>query len=113
MTMKLIDHADLIDKMNAKYGQLYAASTIKAGIYPGQTQDNHNTVVWNILIASDKMPDDMAYMIVKTIFDRKADLVAVHKEAQNFDLKYQVAGNSPVPWHPGAIKYFAEHGINM
>ena len=36
--LKLIDHADLADKMNAKYGNLYAASTIKAGTYPGRQQ---------------------------------------------------------------------------
>jgi uncharacterized protein len=111
--MKLVDHADLVDKMNAKYGQLYAASTIASGTYPGQDKDNKNTVVWNILVTSDKMSDDLAYDIVKTIFDKKADLVAVHKEAENFDLKYQLTGNSPVPWHPGALKYFAEHGAKM
>ena len=111
--IKLIDHADTAAKMNEKHGQLYAASTIKAGVYPGQDKDNRNTVVWNILVTSDKMADDMAYDIVKTIFDKKADLVAVHREAENFDLKFQVKGNSSVPWHPGALKYFAEKGVNM
>jgi uncharacterized protein len=111
--IKLIDHADVVEKMNTKYGALYAASVIRAHTYPGQDSDNHNTVVWNILVTSDKLADEMAYNIVKTIFDRKADLVAVHKEAENFDLKYQIKGNSSVPWHPGALKYFAEKGINM
>ena len=27
--------------------------------------------------------------------------------------KYQLKGNSPVPWHPGALKYFAEKGVSM
>src|SRR5262249_1953299 len=44
--IKLIDHADLVGKMNQKYGQLYAADTIKAGTYPGQDKDNHMTSVW-------------------------------------------------------------------
>src|SRR6478609_6830111 len=35
--IKMIDHADLVGKMSAKYGALYAGSTIKAGTYPGQT----------------------------------------------------------------------------
>src|SRR5437868_5803100 len=34
MKMKLIDHADTVEKMNARYGKLYTASTIKAGSYP-------------------------------------------------------------------------------
>ena len=33
--MKLVDHADLADKMNAKYGKLYSAGVIAAGAYPG------------------------------------------------------------------------------
>lgn len=111
--LKLIDHADLAPKMNAKYGNLYAGSTIKAGTYPGQTTDNKNTVVWNILVANANMSDQMAYDIVKTIIDKKADLVAVHGEAKNFNLENQVKDYSPIPWHPGAVKYFKEKGVKM
>ena len=111
--IKLLDHADVVGKMNAKYGALYAASVIPAKTYPGQDQDNAITVVWNILATNDKMPDDLAYTIVKTIFDKKADLVAVHREADAIDYKSQVKENSPVPWHPGALKYFSEHGVKM
>src|SRR5215472_2630676 len=100
-------------KMNAKYGNLYAGSSIKAGTYPGQTTDNKNTVVWNILVSNAKMSDQDAYNIVKTIFDKKADLVAVHSEAKNFSLENQVKDYSPIPWHPGAIKYMTEHGVKM
>ena len=37
--MKLLDNAELVDKMNAKYGKLYSASRIKAGTYPGTRTD--------------------------------------------------------------------------
>ncbi len=112
--IKLIDHADLVDKMNAKYGNLYAASTIKAGVYPNQDKDNKVTAVWNILVTGDKqMSDKEAYDLVKLIVDKKADLVAVHKEANSFTVDNQVKSNSPVPWHPGAVKYFTEKGAKM
>jgi TRAP transporter TAXI family solute receptor len=111
--IKLIDHADLAAKMNAKYGNLYAGSIIKAGVYPGQDEDNKNTVVWNILVANAKLSDQDAYNIVKTIFDKQADLIAVHSEAKNFTLQNQVKDYSPIPWHPGAIKYMTEHGVKM
>jgi TRAP transporter TAXI family solute receptor len=111
--IKLIDHADTVAKMNAKYGNLYAASVIKAGTYPGQDHDNKNTVVWNILVANASMPDDMAYAVVKTIIEKKQDLVAVHQEAKSFSLENQIKSNSPVPWHPGAVKYFTEQGVKM
>ncbi len=109
----MIDHSEVVDKMNAKYGKLYVTDVIPAKTYPGQDTDNKISTVQNILIANDKMSDDTAYAIVKLIFDKKADLVAVHKEAQNIDQKYQRTDNSPVPWHPGALKYFADNGIKM
>ena len=111
--IKLIDHSEVVDKMNAKYGNLYITDVIPAKTYPGQDTDNKISTVQNILITNDKMSDDTAYAIVKLIFDKKADLVAVHKEAENFDYKYQRTNNSPVPWHPGAVKYFADKGIKM
>jgi TRAP-type uncharacterized transport system substrate-binding protein len=37
----------------------------------------------------------------------------VHKEAQNIKLENQKVEASSIPWHPGAIKYFAEKGIKL
>ncbi|UGV25114.1 TAXI family TRAP transporter solute-binding subunit [Rhodopseudomonas boonkerdii] len=111
MKIKMIDHADLAEKMNAKYGKLYSASTISKSIYPGMDKDNANTEVWNIIVTNDKMSDDDAYNIVKTLVEKKADIVAVHKEAESFSLDNQVQDRSPVPFHPGALKYFKEKGI--
>ncbi|MES1155120.1 MAG: TAXI family TRAP transporter solute-binding subunit, partial [Pseudorhodoplanes sp.] len=111
--IKLIDHADVVDAMNKKYGNLYAGDVIKAGMYPGQDKDNKIAVVWNILVAPENMTDKDAYDIVRTIIDKKADLVAVHKEAESFTVENQKKDNSPIPWHPGAVKYFAEKGAKM
>jgi uncharacterized protein len=111
--IKLIDHSNVVDKMNAKYGKLYVTDVIPAKTYPGQDAENKISTVWNIMVTNDKITDDLAYAIVKIMFDKKADLVAVHKEADNIDYKYQLTGNSPIPWHPGALKYFADSGVKM
>ena len=111
MKIKLIDHSDLVEKMNAKYGKLYSPSSIAKSIYPGMDKDNANTEVWNIIVTGDKMSNDDAYNIVKTLVEKKADLVAVHKEAESFSLSNQIQERSPVPFHPGALKYFKEKGI--
>ena len=110
--MKLIDHDEFVDAMNKQYGPLYVKAVIPAGSYPGQDKPNAEIDVWNILIASDKMSDQMAYNIVKTLFEKKPELVAVHAEAKNIDLKSQASG-SPIPFHPGAKKYLAEQGIKV
>ena len=106
--MKLIDHADLVDKMNAKYGNLYSKGLIKAGAYPGYDKDNQVADVWNILVTGDRMTDEVAYAIVKTMVEKKPDLVAVHKEAESFVVENQLQEKTPIPFHPGALKYFNE-----
>jgi TRAP transporter solute receptor, TAXI family len=111
--LKLIDHSDSTDAMVKKYGPLYVKDVIPAKSYPGQDTPNQIATVWNVLIADPKMSDQLAYDIVKTIFEHKEDLIRVHAEARNFDYKYQTNGAAVIPFHPGAKKYFAEHGVKL
>jgi TRAP transporter TAXI family solute receptor len=112
--IKMIDHADAVGKMNAKYGGIYTAGVIPARTYPGQEQDNPIAVVQNILVANAKMADSVAYDIVKTFIERRDELIAVHGEAKSITLEGQAsAASSPIPWHPGAVKYFTEKGVRM
>jgi len=111
--IKMVDHADVVDKMNAKYGGIYTSGVIPAKTYPGQDKDNAITIVQNILVSNASLPDKVAYDIVKTFIERKDDLVAVHGEAKAIELANQAPKNSPIPWHPGATKYFTEKGVKM
>jgi TRAP transporter TAXI family solute receptor len=86
---------------------------IPKSTYKGMDADNHQATVMNILVAHESMDDKTAYNIVKAIFDHKDDIVAVHKEAANFKLESQKQAASPIPFHPGAIKYFAEKGVKV
>ena len=113
LKIKMIDHADLVGKMNQKYGNLYVEDTIPKSVYRGMEADNHQATVMNILVANENMDEKTAYEIVKTIFEKRDDLIAVHKEAANFKLENQKASASPLPFHPGAAKYFAEKGIKV
>ncbi len=109
--MKLIDHADIVDKMNEKYGKLYSKSRIKAGTYPGYKTDSDVAEVWNLIVTGKRMSDEDAYTIAKTLIEKKDEIVKVHKEAESFSLDNQVQDRSPIPFHPGALKYFKEKGV--
>ena len=111
--IKMVDHSETVAAMNKKYGNLYVEDSIPKAMYRGMDTDNKQATVMNILVAPDSMDEKTAYNIVKTIFDKKADLVAAHKEAENFKLETQTNAASPIPFHPGAIKYFAEKGIKL
>lgn len=111
--LKLVDHEDGVAGMNKIYGPLYVRDTIPAKTYPGQDQASRIATVWNVLLARADVTDQVAYDIVKILFERKADMERVHPESRNFDMKYQTNAASVVPFHPGAIKYFAEKGVKV
>jgi TRAP transporter TAXI family solute receptor len=109
--VRLLDHADAIPNLVKKYGPLYAKGTIPARSYPGQQKDVQVADVWNLLVVHEKMDEKLVHDIVKSLFENKPDLVAVHSEAANLDLSKQYEVGSPVPFHPGAVRYFAEKGL--
>ena len=113
LKLKLIDHSDATEAMVKKYGPLYVKDVIPAKSYPGQDTTNQIATVWNVLVADAKLSDQLAYDIVKTVFEHKEDLIRVHAEAKSFEYKYQTNGAAVIPYHPGAKKYFAEKGVKL
>lgn len=113
MKMRLVDHSELAGAMAKKYGPLYTKDVIPAGSYAGQAAPNNMTSSWNILVAHSRMPEQQAYDIVKQLWEGKPELVAVHKEALNIEMANQSNAVSPIPFHPGAIRYFKEHGLAL
>ena len=113
LKLKLIDHSDATEAMVKKYGPLYVKDVIPAKSYPGQDTPNQIATVWNVLVADAKLSDQLAYDIVKTVFDHKEDLMRVHAEAKSFEYKYQTNGAAVIPFHVGAKKYFAEKGVKL
>jgi len=112
--IKMIDHADLAAKMNQKYGQLYVEDRIPKETYKGMDADNRQTTVMNLLVAHQNMDEKTAYNIVKTVFEKREELIRVHKEAENFKLESQkTAAAGGIPWHPGAVRYFKEKGVKL
>jgi len=64
------------------------------------------------LVCNEKMKDDEVYDVLKTLFEHQKELIAVHGEAKNLALESQADG-SPIPFHPGAVRYFKEKGIKV
>lgn len=113
MKMLLIDHSHVVDKVVAKYGPVYATAVIPKGTYPNQETDNKVAAVWNIMAVRDDFPEDLAYKLTKTMLEKVDDLSKVHKEALNIKVENQKSKNAGIPWHPAALKYFADKGIKV
>jgi len=55
------------------------------------------------------MSDDLVYAITSAMFENIADLRAVHPAALQTTVELALS-SSPIPLHPGAIRYFEETG---
>ncbi len=110
--INIIPHADAVPKMVAKYGPLYFVSNIPKGVYKGIDEDIPVAAATNLLIVNEKMDENLAYQITKLLLEHTAELVAVHKAATEISLKNAVLG-SPIPFHPGALRYYKEKGVKL
>jgi len=111
--IKLIEHGDGAENMRKKYGPIYVKNQILANAYPGETRDTTNVDVWNLIVVPEKADENLVYQITKTMFEKKEELVKVHKDAAFLELTNQATGASPIPFHPGAARYLKERGITV
>ena len=101
----------MLKPLQDQYGEtLYRPLSIPAATYASIETEVHTFGVANVLVVPASFDTERAYLIVKLMFEKKAALAAAHAEARNLDLATASAG-SPVPYHPGALKYYAEKGI--
>ena len=112
-TIRLIDHGDGAEAMRKKYGPIYVKNRILANAYPGDTRETTNVDVWNLLVVPESADENLVYQITKTMFEKKDELVKVHKDASFLSLDNQLTGASPIPFHPGALRYFKERGLKV
>jgi uncharacterized protein len=113
MKMLLIDHDQAVPKMIEKYGPSYAPAVIPKGSYPNQERESKVAAVWNIMVVRDDFPEDLAYKLTKTMLEKREDLGRVHKEGLNVKVENQKSSFAGIPWHPAALKYFAEKSIKV
>jgi hypothetical protein len=112
LKVRFISNAEFIPKMSEKYGPFYFKLPMPKGTYATQDADVDTVGVANLLVVDEKFDASLAYDILKMMVDKKADLGLVHSEAKNFGLPQATVG-SPVPFHAGAIKFYAEKGITV
>jgi TRAP transporter TAXI family solute receptor len=97
--------------MLARFPQL-SAMTIPPASYKGQTAEIRSVSAWNFVVANKELPTETAYAITKAVLsaaDPKSEIYATAAGT--------LAGNAPMnrilPFHPGALRFYAEAGIKL
>ncbi len=100
--------SEVIEKLSAQY-PFYPKAVIPAGTYTGTDTDIETFGPRATIVASDKLSDEVAYIIVKSVYDNFDEFKKMHPALENLTPEETLTGNT-APFHPGAIKYFTERG---
>jgi TRAP transporter TAXI family solute receptor len=93
-----------------KVGPPFVSVNIPANTYAGQDKDVPTAAVINYLVTSSAVSDDLAYQMTKLVFESLPELANSHVAGKDIKLENATMG-SPVPLHPGAIRYYKEKGL--
>ncbi|MPZ67808.1 MAG: TAXI family TRAP transporter solute-binding subunit [Pseudonocardiaceae bacterium] len=90
----------------------YTMHTIAGGTYSTVEEDVDTIALWNVVVVDASFPDDLAYEVVKAIYENVALINQVYEPGEEY-LVLDTLANSPAPLHPGAIRYAEEQGIDV
>jgi len=90
----------------------YSFVELAGGVYRGVDKPVPTIGVWNVMICQKSLDTDLVYKLVKALYEHNDYLCKIHPSAA-----YTTAENavkySPIPLHPGTIKYLKEKGIKV
>jgi len=88
----------------------YAKTVIPAGLYKGLDRDVTTVAIRAQLVVRNDVPEDVVYELLDAMFKNTDALKAGHGKFAGFSIDTARYGVS-VPYHPGAVKFFADKGI--
>lgn len=110
MKAKFISTEDVLPALQQAHGgSLYYRAVIPQGTYDNGA-DVPVVAVANLLVVSEEMPEALAYDITRLLFEKQQELAAIHPQARELSLDTALTG-SPIPFHPGAIRFYRERGV--
>ncbi len=84
--------------------------TFAAGSYRG-IEETPSIGTPNLIVVAAEMPEELAYAFTKALFEHIDEVRAIHPSAN--ETVPEAALDSPVPLHPGAIRYLEEIGLEV
>lgn len=98
---------------NAKEEEpVFASYELRANLYEGMDEPVQTVSVPNVLVVNAELPDDLAYEVTKVLFEQTDELIAIHPAANDTTVEFSLNA-TPIPLHPGAIRYYEEIDANV
>ncbi|MGD8291312.1 MAG: TAXI family TRAP transporter solute-binding subunit [Desulfobacterales bacterium] len=90
----------------------YSAVDLAGGVYRGVDKPVPTIGVWNVMICQESLDTDLVYNLVKALYEHQDYLIKIHPSAA-YTTGENAVKYSPIPLHPGTVKYLQEKGIQV
>lgn len=90
----------------------YSSVDLAGGVYAGVAKPVSTIGVWNVMICQRDLSEDLVYKLVKALYEHNDYLKKIHPSAA-YTTPENAVKYSPIPLHPGTIKYLKEKGIKV
>lgn len=107
--VRLLDLSDAFEGMK-RINPGYTLLEVPAGTYPKQHKAVKVIGYATHVVAACKLPEEMVYKMTKAIADNVPSLTATSKAMAGLT-PAEMAVDVGVPFHPGAARFYKEHGI--
>ena len=91
---------------------VFAPYELAAGMYDGMDEAVQTIGIPNVLVVNADMDEELAYQLTQLLFENTDELIAVHPAANDTTVEFTM-DSTPVPLHPGALRYFEEVGAEI
>ncbi|CDG51374.1 MULTISPECIES: TAXI family TRAP transporter solute-binding subunit [Halomonadaceae] len=91
---------------------VFAPYQLAAGMYDGMDEAVQTIGIPNVLVVNADMDEELAYQLTQLLFENTDELIAVHPAANDTTVEFTME-STPVPLHPGALRYFEEVGAEI
>lgn len=92
-----------------KFG--YRVVKLEKGAYPFIDRDTFMTVNWNAGLVGNHVSEETVYKFLKAITDAKDRIQKVHPSLKHFSKETIAKNPTPLPLHPGAMRFYKEAGV--
>jgi uncharacterized protein len=90
----------------------YTQHTIDPGIYSTVDEPVETVALWNVLAVPEHMSEERGYELATALYENSDFINQVYEAGAEY-LTLEYLAQSPVPLHPGVIRYAEEQGVTI
>ncbi len=90
----------------------YAPMEIPASTYPGQDEAVNTITIKATMIVDADLDEDTVYALTAAVFDHVEEIRLENAKGEELSVENATSGIT-LPFHPGAARYYKEHGITV